>query len=308
MRLSVIVPVYNVAPYLHECLDSLLAQTFADWEAICVDDGSTDSSGTILDEYARKDARIRAVHQGNRGVGAARNAAMALAHGEWIGFLDADDTADADWFARMMRHATDGIDIVHSDAWYCFGGFVSKGDGTYRTFLRDGWSVLNIVRRAALKGIRYREGLRLKEDVVFFAELASATDKIAWVEEKGYHYRHRDGSAIALGISEGDCARFCKELQTLPLPREDIARTLGYDLVLWVQGRNRKGKIESGKYDLRDFWRKGMSSGDMRYSDLRFWWRPALWLWLKTGSLSLFDMTMFVRTWGEHLARKMLGK
>ena len=60
---SIIIPVYNVAPYLRECLDSVLAQTFADWEAICVDDGSTDGSGAILDEYAAKDARFRIVHQ-----------------------------------------------------------------------------------------------------------------------------------------------------------------------------------------------------------------------------------------------------
>lgn len=306
--LSIIIPVYNVAPYLRECLDSLLAQTFADWEAVCVDDGSADASGKILDEYADKDARIRVVHQTNRGVSAARNAALDMVKGEWIGFLDADDTIAVDWFERLMSHAHDGVDIVHSDAWFTFGGFASKGDGTYRTFLRDGWSVLNLVRRAALAFVRYREGLRFKEDVVFFAELASKTDKIAWVEEKGYHYRHHDGSAIAIGVSEEDCVRFCHELRTLSLPREDIAQTLGYDLILWVKGRKRNGKKSPGKSDLRDFWRKGIASGDMRYSDLRMWWRPSLWLWIKTGSLSLFDTTMFFRTWSEYLVLKMLRK
>lgn len=90
-KFSIIIPVYNVAPYLRECLDSVLAQTFANWEAICVDDGSTDGSGTILDEYAAKDKRFRVIHQANAGVSAARNVALDVMKGEWVGFLDADD-------------------------------------------------------------------------------------------------------------------------------------------------------------------------------------------------------------------------
>ena len=90
-RFSIIIPVYNVAPYLRECLDSVLKQTFADWEAICVDDGSTDESGAILDEYAAKDKRFRAVHKRNGGEGSARNAGIDLAKGEWICYIDSDD-------------------------------------------------------------------------------------------------------------------------------------------------------------------------------------------------------------------------
>ena len=91
IKFSIIIPVYNVAPYLRECLDSVLAQTFTDWEAICVDDGSTDGSGAILDEYAAKDSRFKVIHQQNAGVSAARNAALDAMKGEWVGFLDADD-------------------------------------------------------------------------------------------------------------------------------------------------------------------------------------------------------------------------
>ena len=90
---SIIIPVYNVAPYLRECLDSVLAQTFTDWEAICVDDGSTDGSGAILDEYAAKDKRFNVIHQTNAGVGAARNAALDAAQGEYVWFVDGDDAA-----------------------------------------------------------------------------------------------------------------------------------------------------------------------------------------------------------------------
>lgn len=78
MTFSIIIPVYNVAPYLRECLDSVLAQICTDWEweAICVDDGSTDGSGAILDEYAARDGRFKVIHQTNAGVSAARNAAL----------------------------------------------------------------------------------------------------------------------------------------------------------------------------------------------------------------------------------------
>lgn len=90
-KISVIVPVYNVEKYLHECVDSILAQTFTDFELILVDDGSKDNSGTICDEYADKDKRITIIHQENQGQAAARNNAIAIAKGEWIHFVDSDD-------------------------------------------------------------------------------------------------------------------------------------------------------------------------------------------------------------------------
>lgn len=88
---SIIIPVYNVAPYLRECLDSVLVQTFTDWECLCVDDGSTDESGAILDEYAQKDPRFRVFHKPNGGVSSARNLGLDKVRGKWILFVDADD-------------------------------------------------------------------------------------------------------------------------------------------------------------------------------------------------------------------------
>ena len=231
MKISIIVPVYNVAPYLRDCLESILGQTFVDWECICVDDGSTDGSAAILEEYAAADSRIRVIHQANKGVSAARNVAIDVTRGEWLGFLDADDTIDPGWFEKMIGHAKDDVDIVHADSRYCFEGRGSSGDGTYRTFLRDGWSQLNIVRYSIVGTTRYPVGMRLKEDVVFFASIALKTNRIAWVRELGYKYRLRKDSAIAVHVAEADCLRFAEEIARLKLPREDLARTLGYDLV-----------------------------------------------------------------------------
>jgi len=306
VKFSIIVPVYNVAPYLRDCLSSVQAQTFTDWECICIDDGSADGSGAILDEYAAKDARFKVVHQQNRGVSAARNVAIDMARGEWLGFLDADDMIDADWFKRMICHARDDVDMVHADSRYCFEGRGSSGDGTYRTFLRDGWSQLNLVRRSAVGASRYPVGMRLKEDVVFFAGLALKANRIAWVREQGYRYRSRIDSAIAAHVSEDDSLRFAEEMLNLRLPREDLGRTLGYDLVLWVKGRDRSAGYVPDRCRILKFWRDGMQDGRLRYSDVRFWWRPGLWLWLNNGSLWLFDATLFLRVWTETLIKRIM--
>ena len=91
-KISVIVPVYNVEKYLSECLDSIINQTFPDFEIICVNDCSTDKSGNILEDYSRKDNRIKIFyHQFNQGLGAARNTGLKNAHGKYVQFLDSDD-------------------------------------------------------------------------------------------------------------------------------------------------------------------------------------------------------------------------
>ena len=89
--ISVIIPIHNVEPYLPRCLDSLLAQSHSSWEALCVDDGSTDGSGAILDKYAAADSRFKAVHTPGEGVSGARNRALDMASGKWLMFLDSDD-------------------------------------------------------------------------------------------------------------------------------------------------------------------------------------------------------------------------
>lgn len=95
-KVSIIVPVYNVAPYLRQCMDSAVNQTYQNIEIICVDDGSTDGSGEILDEYAAVDNRVRVIHRENQGISAARNTGFLLATGEYVMYLDSDDWIDTD--------------------------------------------------------------------------------------------------------------------------------------------------------------------------------------------------------------------
>lgn len=112
-KLSVIVPVYNTEKYLRECIDSILAQTFTDFELILVDDGSTDHSGAICDEYAGKDARIRVIHQENGGVTRARKNGAAYSKGDYVTYVDSDDWIDQETYHDSMLHIeSHEVDVV----------------------------------------------------------------------------------------------------------------------------------------------------------------------------------------------------
>lgn len=123
--ISVIVPVYKVEKYIYRCVDSILAQTFTDFELILVDDGSPDNCGAICDEYAVKDSRIRVIHKKNEGVSVARNTALDIACGEYVAFCDSDDS----WEASLLQTVMDAADGKKADC-VLFG---------YNTYSDDGW-------------------------------------------------------------------------------------------------------------------------------------------------------------------------
>lgn len=118
-KVSVIVPVYNVEKYLTACIDSILRQTLRDIEVICVDDGSTDNSGSILDTYALRDSRVKVLHRDNAGYGAAMNAGLDAASGEYIGIVESDDVILPEMYETLYMHASDKhLDVIKSDAFY----------------------------------------------------------------------------------------------------------------------------------------------------------------------------------------------
>ena len=218
---SIIIPVYNVAQYLRECLDSVLAQTFTDWEAICVDDGSTDESGAILDEYAAKDKRFRVIHQANAGVSAARNAALDEVKGEWICFLDSDDK----WVSSILSSIKNAIqpydDILivsilpvinffeeSGDVSICGGENIPSGiiESDYVFMNEDdgpckgmGWFAWDKVFKRDLVSrnrLRFLEGLSNGEDSLFAHQAMMLAGKILSCPNiKGYYYRIRNSSA-----------------------------------------------------------------------------------------------------------------
>lgn len=115
MKVSVIVPIYNTEKYLRRCIDSILAQTYTDFELILIDDGSTDNSGKICDEYAKINSRIHVIHKQNCGVSSARNVGIDTAKGEYIAFVDADDFVDKNYLSAL---ALQSADMIVCSAWY----------------------------------------------------------------------------------------------------------------------------------------------------------------------------------------------
>ena len=214
MTFSIIIPVYNVAPYLRECLDSLLAQTFTDWEAICVDDGSTDGSGAILDKYAARDGRFRVIHQSNAGVGAARNAALDAARGEWLFFLDSDDVIVSSGLAKLAEIVEDDrYDAVITGNPIPFerqtptslqgtgriiGDIPVAGSGKGLLLGRTplwGWPVIRVLRTSVFAGVKFPVGVANMEDSLSLLDVLAVKARWLWVDWRVYGYRDREGSA-----------------------------------------------------------------------------------------------------------------
>lgn len=142
--ISIIVPVYNVKPYLSRCLTSLVNQTHKAIEIILIDDGATDGSGELCDRWAEKDARIVVIHSPNGGVSHARNLGLRRASGDYIGFVDSDDWVDEDMYEAMLNHVLK----MHSDIH--IGGYIIENDKGSRFDLREG-RIQTFDRGAALR-------------------------------------------------------------------------------------------------------------------------------------------------------------
>ena len=223
MLVSVIIPVFNASPFLRECLDSLRAQTFADWEAICVDDCSTDDSAKILREYATRDARFVAVfNEKNVRQGAARNLALARARGEYVAFLDADDAFAPDALEKLHARArADALDMLllscvrvdsagHEHAWsyHDFSAFLpsafprtlfSRSDCPPKLFWRMPCSCWGtFYSRAFLEkhALRFPEKIFFEDRPFFFDALAAAR-RVGILDETLYRYRENPNSTVA---------------------------------------------------------------------------------------------------------------
>ncbi len=207
---SIVVPVYNVAPYLREALDSVLAQTFKDWECLCVDDGSTDGSSAILDEYVVKDNRFKVWHKENGGVSSARNLALDHAQGEWLCFLDGDDVfhfqllenlfpltkkdAEVDIVSYSYKH---GPQILFSrqKIFPIKIEMLDLQDWIPSKVLTGGFSE-KIYRRNRFLKLRFNILLKRAEDRLFSGEAICQVRKVITTDYTGYWYRTREGSAM----------------------------------------------------------------------------------------------------------------
>ena len=200
MKLSIIVPVYNVEDYLPKCVDSLLVQTIGDFEIFLVDDGSKDHSGEIADRYAAEHPDIiRTLHTTNGGQGRARNLALPLAQGDYIGFVDSDDWVRADMYEKLYSCAVEtGADIVYCD----FLEHWSDGrEALLPAAFQDhpmsaaGSSCNKIFRRSLIGELRFPEGLWY-EDFYFSAVMLIRANRTEYLREPLYIYRRGQPSTM----------------------------------------------------------------------------------------------------------------
>ena len=161
--ISVVIPVYNVEKYLAECVDSVLGQTYQDYEIILVDDGATDSSGAMCDEYAQKDGRIRVIHQPNGGLSAARNTGLSAAAGEFVYFLDSDDYIEPTALADLVSVAEqERADVVFFDG-YVFYDECEEDENAFRYERKASYAAQNgrAILPQLLKNEEYRTAVPL---------------------------------------------------------------------------------------------------------------------------------------------------
>lgn len=209
--LSIIVPVYDVERYLQKCIDSILAQTFTDFELILVDDGSPDNCPALCDAAAAKDARIRVLHQKNGGLSAARNAGLDVARGEWIGFVDSDDYIAPEMYEILYKAVqSTGADLALCDyvkvdetGALCTQTHVAvpQKSLTGRELLQKAyWTTVQIAcnklyHRTIFAQLRYPVG-KLNEDFFVIPEICLNTQKAVVVPDVLYYYVQRGDSIM----------------------------------------------------------------------------------------------------------------
>ena len=230
--ISIIVPVYNVKDYIEKCLDSICGQTYKKLEIIVVDDGSTDGSGEICDKYAQLDSRIKVLHQSNAGQSAARNKALDIAQGEYLGFVDSDDWIEEDMYEflyHLVKENQADISIcshykdrgAKSVAKYASGKvFVFTRDEAIRALVIDkqvrNYLVDKLYKRQLFDNIRLPLN-RVYEDLAVSYKVFYGATKVVMQEIPKYHYVIREGSTtqskynpqkeyqLFLAVSEQSC-------------------------------------------------------------------------------------------------------
>lgn len=322
MKISVILTAYNAAAYLREAMDSVLAQEHKDWEAICIDDGSTDETGSILDEYEIRDLRIKVVHQENKGLSAARNAGLALAAGDYITFCDADDMLSPYWFSNAMMQIEEthpdllraclvfGKDVpadFHSKRIPCvLQNVVGQRDclkWAWDVFALGGFSVLNFIKAELKPFMEFPEGGLLKEDSLMLLGLAPHLGKIVQSDYCGYFYRNTQGSLLRRKRVAQKTILDLKALAEVWVRQRDLASEVGLlrdlksmiqrfsdnDVIDWAidsadEPRGAKREVRQAWIALRD-----VGAFDGRYHNRALFYLPFQW-WKLTGQEALLKL------------------
>ena len=243
--ISVIVPVYNVEKYLDRCIESLLGQTYKNIEIILIDDGSTDDSGRICDQWKEKDSRIRVFHQKNKGIAAVRNAGLGLAQGDYIAWVDSDDYVDSTFLEKMhMKLQEKGIDmvmcsfytdtdgeIVHTGKRLFHNEVIDKQSFLERLYTYGLYSVVwnKLVKKDKYEEVQFPCG-RLFEDSSVMCQVLSKCNNVAIIGTPLYYYkRHKDAITVQK-LDETKCLKYVN----------DYYMWLKHDIALHREANNEK--------------------------------------------------------------------
>lgn len=205
MKISIIIPVYNSEKYLYECLDSVLNQNFTDFEVLLINDGSTDNSGQICDDYAAKDARFKVFHKENGGVSTARNLGLDHAKGEWIAFMDSDDQLKEKYIEELLNSTLyDSVDLVvqgytaisvDKKRKVSFGNDIVLSNDYIKLFeekeiFKYGYPFSKLFKNQIIREnkLRFPERYSFAEDLSFFLAYLSYCKQIKFDEKYNYYY------------------------------------------------------------------------------------------------------------------------
>lgn len=249
MLFSIIIPVYNVDKYIQACLDSVLGQTFSDWEAICVNDGSTDGSAAILEENAARDERIKVIDQPNAGTATARNTGIRAAQGDYVFFLDSDDWLEPESL-QILADKLRGEDIL------CFSGKrYFESTGTYHqadilaekvyergidyynenALLRRDFAFVCVVLRVYNRSFLMRNGLFFDDDITYEDNLwvpktLYYAKTVTVIPDVLYIYRIREGSKMQeVSLNRKiDMLKVANRLAAFFIPKTGFDKTIVY--------------------------------------------------------------------------------
>jgi glycosyltransferase involved in cell wall biosynthesis len=253
-KLSIIVPIYNAESYLEECLQSVFSQSFVDFELILVDDGSTDGSPIICDEYSTKDVRIRIARKKNGGVSSARNFGLSLVRGDYVAFVDSDDTLSVDAFAQNMQFLLDdpSIDLLEfpvsvscntsaARIWQVSEGHAFGGEAVFRHWVESKgylhaylWN--KIYKRTLFEGIVFPEGQNY-EDVYMLPTLLRKVSHAYFSPAGLYNYYSRDCSITKTHSLENLTNHYKSNSQILVL-MEECSGLKSHRLILYLNTIN----------------------------------------------------------------------
>ncbi|EOH87788.1 glycosyltransferase family 2 protein [Enterococcus pallens] len=215
-EISIIVPVYNVEKYLHKCVDSILIQTFTDFEVILVDDGSLDNSGQICDEYAKKDDRVKVIHKKNGGLSDARNAGIDVAKGKYLGFVDSDDYIERDMYELLYENIVkEKADLSICGIYHVYEGknpekkqekymLLDRNEAMLLIFHGNQISdhaVNKLYARSIFDTLRYPIG-KYHEDSFAIVSILDNCEKIVVDTKQKYYYYHRNDSITSQKFSK----------------------------------------------------------------------------------------------------------